>query len=76
MIFERVQKIICDQFDVEPDQVTLETSLEDLDADSLDFYDLVQSLEAAFSSLDLEFHDEDMDDLNAVGDIVRFIENN
>lgn len=73
MIFERVQKIICEQFDLAPEQVTEATTLEDVDADSLDIYDLAQSLESAF---DVEFHEEDMEELKCVGDIVRFIENN
>ena len=73
MIFERVQKIICEQFDLEPEQITPATTLEDVDADSLDIYDLAQSLESAF---DVEFHEEDMEELKSVGDIVKFIENN
>ena len=71
MIFERIQKMICEQFDLEPAQVTESTTLEDLDADSLDIYDLTQTLESAF---DVFFHDEDLDDLKTVGDVVRFIE--
>ncbi|MDR1928030.1 MAG: acyl carrier protein [Oscillospiraceae bacterium] len=73
MIFERVQKIICDQFDAEPEQVTEATSLEDVNADSLDLYDLAQSLEAAF---DIQFQEEDLEEIKTIGDIVRFIENN
>jgi len=72
MIFERIQKLICEQFDLEPDQVTEATTLEDVNADSLDIYDLAQSLEAAF---DITFHEEDLDEIKCVADIVRFIEN-
>lgn len=73
MIFERVQKMICDQFDLEPEQIAETTTLEDVDADSLDVYDLAQSIEAAF---DVTFHEEDLEELKTVGDIVNFIENN
>ena len=73
MIFERIQKMICDQFDLEPEQITEATTLEDVNADSLDIYDLAQSLESAF---DVTFHEEDLEDLKNVGDIVTFIENN
>ena len=73
MIFERIQKMICDQFDLEPEQVTEATTLEDVNADSLDVYDLAQSLESAF---DVTFHEEDLEDIKNVGDIVHFIENN
>ena len=73
MIFERIQKLICEQFDLDPEHITEETTLEDVNADSLDVYDLAQSLEAAF---DVTFHEEDLDEIKSVGDIVRFIENN
>ena len=73
MIFERIQKIICEQFDLEPEQISETTTLEDVDADSLDVYDLAQSLESAF---DVTFHEEDLEELKNIGDIVVFIENN
>ena len=73
MIFERIQKIICEQFDLEPEQISETTTLEDVDADSLDVYDLAQSLESAF---DVTFHEEDLEELRNIGDIVTFIENN
>jgi len=73
MIFERIQKMICEQFDLEPEQISEATTLEDVNADSLDIYDLAQSIESAF---DVTFHEEDLEDLKNVGDIVTFIENN
>ena len=42
-IFERLQKIIADQFAVELDEITEDTSFEeDLGADSVDLVELVQ----------------------------------
>jgi len=73
MIFERVQKIISEQFDLDPEMITEDTTLDDLNADSLDIYDLAQSLEVAF---DVTFREEALDEIRCVGDIVRFIENN
>ena len=73
MIFDRIQKIICEQFDLAPEQISETTTLEDVDADSLDVYDLAQSLESAF---DVTFHEEDLEELKCIGDIVNFIENN
>lgn len=72
MIFETVRKIICDQFDLEEDDVTLETLLEDdLEADSLDLVDLVMSFEDEFH---IEVPDEDVENIKTVGDIVKYIE--
>lgn len=72
MIFEKVRKIICDQFDLEEDDVTAETLLEDdLEADSLDLVDLVMSFEDEFQ---IEVPDEDVENIKTVGDIVKYIE--
>ena len=72
MIFEKVRDIICDQFDVEEDAVTPETLLEeDLDADSLDLVDLVMSFEDEFQ---IEVPEEEIENIQNVGDIVKYSE--
>ena len=72
MIFEKVRDIICEQFDLEPDQVTENTLLkEDLDADSLDLVDLVMSFEDEFQ---IEVPEEEVRNIKTVGDIVKYIE--
>ncbi|MDD2954785.1 MAG: acyl carrier protein [Oscillospiraceae bacterium] len=74
MVFEKVRKIICDQLDVEEDEVTMEATIaDDLGADSLDIVDLVMSLEEEF---DTEIPDEETENIKTVGDIVRYIEGN
>ena len=50
MIFETIQKLICEQFAVDPDSITEDTNfLQDLSADSLDFVELVMNIEDSFS---------------------------
>ena len=72
MIFEKVREIICEQFDVDEESVTLDTDIrEDLDADSLDMVDLVMSFEDEFK---IEVPDSDIETVKTVGDIVKFIE--
>ncbi len=72
MVFEKVREILCQQLDVEEDNVTLESSIaEDLGADSLDVVDLVMSLEDEFS---VEIPDEEIENIKTVGDLVSFIE--
>ena len=73
MVFERIQKMICDQFDLDPDMITLDTTFDDVNADSLDIYDLAQSLEVAF---DITFREEALDEIKCVADIVKYIESN
>lgn len=72
MVFEKVKKIICEQFELDEDRVTPESNLiSDLGADSLDVIDLAMSIEDEF---DLEVPDDEIDNIKTVGDIVKFIE--
>ncbi len=74
VVFEKIQKIICDQFSVDPSKVTMESAiLEDFQADSLDIVDLAMSIEDAF---DMEVPDEELENIKTVGDIVKLIEEN
>ena len=72
--FERVQKIICEQLEIDSHLVTEDASIsEDLGADSLDLVDLSMSIEEEFN---LEVPDDVLDHVRTVGDIVKFIEDN
>ncbi len=72
MVFEKVREILCNQFDVEEDEVTLATRIgEDLGADSLDAVDMLMSLEDEF---DVEIPDEEIENIRTVGDLVSYIE--
>ncbi|MBR6741024.1 MAG: acyl carrier protein [Clostridia bacterium] len=74
MVFEKIRAIICDQFGVEEDMVTMDTSFkEDLNADSLDMVEIVMTLEEEF---DIGEIDEDsVAGIETVGDAVNFIQN-
>ena len=72
--FERVQKIICEQLEIDSHLVTEYASISgDLGADSLDLVDLSMSIEEEFN---LEVPDDVLDHVRTVGDIVKFIEDN
>ena len=72
--FERVQKIICEQLEIDSHLVTEDASISgDLGADSLDLVDLSMSIEEEFN---LEVPDDVLDHIRTVGDIVKFIEDN
>ena len=74
MVFEKLREIICEQLQVNEDEVTMESNIrDDFDADSLDFVDIVMSIEDEFS---VEVPDEAIDDIKVVGDLVKFIEEN
>lgn len=72
MIFETIQKLICEQFVVEPEVVTFNTSfIDDLGADSLDIVELTMALEEEFSLP--EVSDEDLKKIYTVGDLVEYV---
>ena len=72
MVFEKVKAILSEQFDVEEDSITLESSItEDLGADSLDVVDLLMSIEDDF---EVEVPDSEVENIKTVGDLVKYIE--
>lgn len=72
MVFEKVKAILSEQFDVEEDSVTLDTSVvDDLGADSLDVVDLLMSIEDEF---EIEIPDTEIDNIKTVGELVKYIE--
>ena len=71
-IFQKVAKIISEQFDVDESEITPETNLfKDLDADSLDLADLLASVEDEFG---IEATDEVIETIKTVEDIVSYID--
>ena len=72
MVFERIQKLICEQFVVDPEAVTMETAfVDDLGADSLDVVELTMALEEEFSLP--EVSDEELKKIVTVGDLVDYV---
>jgi acyl carrier protein len=70
MIFEKVQKIIANQLGIDADEVTLETDIDDLGADSLDFVEILMAVEEEF---DIEITDAEADVIDTVEDLVECI---
>ena len=70
-MLEKMKEIIADQLGVSEDEVTLEASFkEDLDADSLDLFELVMALEEEY---DVEIPSGDLAELNTVGDVINYL---
>ena len=71
-IFERMQKIIAEQFAVDAEEITAETNFEDdLGADSVDLVELVMSMEEEFEIG--EVHEDELRGLTTVGDCVNYL---
>ena len=72
MVFDKVKELIAEQLDVKADDITETSNIQDdLGADSLDVVDLVMALEDEF---DVEIPEDQVENINTVGDIVKFIE--
>ena len=73
MIFEKLAALIAEQFNVDEDSITMDTSfVDDLNADSVDLMDLSVALEEEFGIE--EMADEDVSSIVTVGDVVRFLQ--
>jgi acyl carrier protein len=71
-IFAKVKKIVAEQLEVDPAQITPEANFsQDLGADSLDTVELVMALEEEF---DIEIPDEKAEAILTVQDAVNFID--
>lgn len=68
-VFEKVQEIIVEELGKNAEEVTLTTTFEDLDADSLDLFQVISEIEDAF---DIQIDAED--GLATVGDLVAYVE--
>ena len=70
MTFEKIQAIIMDQLDKEAEEVTLETNFrEDLDADSLDLFQIINDIEDAF---DVKIESDE--GIDTVGSLVNYVD--
>ena len=73
MIFEKLCDLISEQFSVEADTITMDTTFtEDLGADSLDIVELSMALEEEFGVS--EMSEEEIAGIATVGDLVNYLQ--
>lgn len=72
MVLEKLQEIVADKLSVDVKEVTAEASFrEDLQADSLDLFEIVMALEDEFG---VAISNEDVETIKTVQDAVKYIE--
>ncbi|HAS92814.1 MAG TPA: acyl carrier protein [Sedimentibacter sp.] len=70
-MLEKIKEILVEELDVEEDSITLDSKIkEDLGADSLDLFELINRLE---DELDVVIEEDDYGKLITVGDIVNYL---
>ncbi len=73
MEFEKLQSIIAEVLNVEPEEVTMaSTFVDDLGADSLDIFQIIMGIEEEF---DIKIPDDAAEHIVSVGDAVEQIKN-
>lgn len=68
-VFEKVQEIIVEELGKDAEEVKVETTFDELDADSLDVFQVISEIEDEF---DIQIKTEE--GLNTVGDLVAYVE--
>ena len=72
MYFEQIRDVLAKQFEIDPESITMDTSLiDDIGADSLDVVELIMSLEDNYG---IAISDEDAAELYTVRRIVEYLE--
>lgn len=72
MVFKKLQEIIADKLSVDENEITMKSNFkDDLEADSLDLYEIIMSLEDEFG---VTIQNEDLESIKTVSDAVKYIE--
>ncbi len=69
MVFDEIKKIICGELEVNEEDVTMDTTFEDLGADSLDLFQVVIEIEEKYG-----IQLEDAEKIKSVKDAVQYVE--
>lgn len=66
--FALARKILAEQMDIDPDMLTMETTFEELDADSIDIVEMIMALEDVY---DVEFPEDEKKDYSTLGALIN-----
>ncbi|MCC8141618.1 MAG: acyl carrier protein [Lachnospiraceae bacterium] len=70
-MYEKMKEMIADRLSIDEDKITMEARFnEDLDADSLDLFDLVMALEDEYG---IEIPTDDLEQLTTVGAFINYL---
>lgn len=73
MEFEKLEQVIADVLNVDPEEITMDTTFtDDLGADSLDVFQIIMGIEEEF---DIEIQPEVAEKITSVEEAVNLIKN-
>lgn len=68
MVFEKIKRIMSEQLGLDENEITMDTSFEELGVDSLDLFQIIIEIEEEFG-----IQIEDAEAIKSVGEAVRFV---
>lgn len=71
MVLEKVTTFISEQFNVDEDSITEDTTFEELGADELDINELVMAVEGEF---EIELSEDEVNSITKVADLTDIVE--
>ena len=68
--FEKIKSIVAEQWNVDPETITMNTRFDELNADSLDVVEVIMTLEQEF---DIQIPDEEAEKIKNISAVVDYI---
>ena len=68
--FEKINSIVAEQLNVDPETITMNTRFDELNADSLDVVEVIMTLEQEF---DIQIPDEEAEKIKNISAVVDYI---
>lgn len=68
--FKKIVTIVSEKLSMDRDKITLDSTFQDLGADSLDMVEIIMNLEEQFN---IEINDEDAEKLHNMREVVQYI---
>lgn len=69
-LFEISRKMLAEQLGIEVDLIKMETTWEEINADSVDIVEMIMALEDVY---DVEFPEDDLEDYSTMGLLVKVL---
>jgi acyl carrier protein len=70
-IFQKLSAIVAEKLAIDASTITLESTMQDLGADSLDMVEIVMNIEEHF---DIQINDDDAEKLHTMREVTEYIQ--
>lgn len=67
-LFQVASKVLAEQLSIDPADISMETTFEEIDADSIDIVEMIMALEDHY---DVEFPEDDLEDYPTMGALLK-----